>query len=186
MNRRSQNRLAILRRYLDAWATMPRHNRSIVAEIIVEKFDEMGLAEHLPGTGVEFIATEDHHHDMRVRGQKIWRWLGAYDEAKAQPDRLFFAEQAIVAAMPEPIKIAYLGEVYFAADVCISQHQAGESINPRQMARLLIKENSEAQAALVDLNPSSTQEDIDCALQELRESEAATRAAIEALQGGQL
>lgn len=182
MNRRSQNRLAILRRYLDAWAATPRHNRSIVAEIIVEKFDGMGLAEHLPGTGVEFIATEDHHHDMRVRGQKIWRWLGAYDETKAQPDRLFFAEQAIVAAMPEAIKIAYLGEVYFAADICVSQHQPGEHVSPFQIAKMLIKENSEAQVALVDLHKNSSREDIDNALQELKESEAATRAAITALE----
>jgi hypothetical protein len=181
MNRRSQNRLAILRRYLDAWAALPRHNRGLVAEIIVEKFDEMGLADHIAGTGVEFSSTDDLSHDMRARGQKIWRWLGAFEEVRNQPGKLFFVEQAIVAAMPNEIKTAYLSEAFLAADVCIVEHKDSDKINPKRIARALIKENSEAQAAVVDLHEDSTEEEIDSALQELKESEAATRSAITAI-----
>ncbi|MDO6747180.1 hypothetical protein [Gilvimarinus sp. 1_MG-2023] len=179
---KSQNRLAILRRYMDAWAELPRHNRSLVAEIIYEKFQELGLGEHIAGTGVEFSSSDDYHKDMRVRGQKLWRWIGAYEEAKPQPDKLWYLEQVIVAAMPEPLRVAYTSEVYLAAQLSIGIDHSTDSTCPAKIARTLIKENSEAQAAVVELSRDSSQGDIDTALKELRESSAATRAAINALE----
>ena len=178
MKHRSQNRLAILRRYMDAWADMPRHNRSLVAEIIFEKFNELGLAEFIAGTGVEFSSSDDYSKDMRVRGQKLWRWIGAYEETKPQPDKLFYLEQVIVAAMPEPIRIAYLGEVYTASNLSIAIYQGWGGNSPANIAKALIKENAEAQAAVVTLSADSTHEEFATALRELRESAAATRAAI--------
>ena len=179
---KSQNRLAILRRYMDAWADMPRHNRSLVAEIIYEKFNDLGLAEFIAGTGVEFSSSDDYTKDMRVRGQKLWRWIGAYEEAKPQPDKLFYLDQVIVAAMPEPLRIAYVSEVYLAAQLSIGIDHSADSACPAKIARTLIKENSEAQAAVVELDRDSSAADIDTALKELRESSAATRAAISALE----
>jgi hypothetical protein len=182
MNPRSQNRLAILRRHMDAWSHMTRHNRSLVAEIIFEAFNECGLAEHIAGTGVEFTSSEDHYNDMRVRGQKLWRWIGAYEDCKPQPDKLFYIEQVIVGAMPEPIRVAYLAEVYAAANISIAIDHGGEGFSPARLASVLIKENSEAQAAVVELGADATPEQQERALKELRESAAATRAAIEALE----
>lgn len=182
MNHKSQNRLAILRRHMDAWAQMPRHNRSLVAEIIHESFQKSGLSEYITGTGVEFTSSDDHYNDMRVRGQKLWRWLGAYEDCKPQPDKLFYIEQIIVSAMPEEIRVAYLAEVYATAKVCIAISQSGEGFSAARIASTLIKENSEAQAAVVELGQHGTPEQRARALKELRESAAATRAAIAALE----
>lgn len=182
MKHKSQNRLAILRRFMSLWAELPRHNRSLVAEIIYEKFTELGLSEHIAGAGVEFTSSDDLSHDMRVRSQKLWRWVGAYEEAKPQPDKLWYIEQAIVAAMPEGIRTSYLAEVYQHAGVSIGIDQGGDSINPAKIAQTLIKENSEAQAAVVCLSANSSNDDIAGALKELRESSAATLAAIKALE----
>ena len=182
MNQKSQNRLAILRRWLDTWANSPRTNRSLVAEIIVEHFQACGLAEHIHGTGVEFSHSEDFSHDMRVHGQKIWRWLGAYEEAKPQPDKLWYIEQAIVAAMPEHIRIGYLGEVYQFAGVNIGIEQGGEAMNPAKLLQSLIKENSEAQMAVANLGPDITANERNEILRELRESAAATASAIAAIE----
>src|SRR5690606_8713190 len=84
MKPKSQNRLAILRLHMDAWAGLPRHNRQLVAEIIFEQFNASGLAEHIAGTGVEFTGSDDYANDMRVRSQKLWRWIGAYEDCKPQ------------------------------------------------------------------------------------------------------
>lgn len=182
MKHKSQNRLAILRRHMDAWAELPRHNRALVAELIVEQFQASGIQEHIAGTGVEFADSDDHYNDMRVRAQKLWRWIGAYEEAKPQPDKLWYIEQVIVSAMPEALRVAYLGEVYLQSCLSIGIDQGGDCINPAKIAQTLIKENSEAQAAVVCLNSASSESDISTALKELRESSAATLSAIKALE----
>lgn len=188
MNQKSQNRLAILRRYMDTWTRMARHNRALVAEIVVEKFVEMGLQDHISGTGVEFTHSDDLCNDMRTHAQKFWRWMGGYDECKPQPDRLWYVEQAIVSAMPEDLRIQYLNEVYVRADLCIAKHQEVKASDPAAILISLIKEGGEAQMAVASLGPDSTREEVAKAVQELKESESATRAAIEAYeqaQGGQ-
>lgn len=183
MKHKSQNRLAILRRYMDTWSQLPRHNRNLVADIIYEEFIASGLQDHIAGTGVEFASSDDHYNDMRVRSQKLWRWIGAYEDAKPQPDKLWYIEQVIVSAMPEQLRTAYLNEVYASASVCIAIDQGGETLSLTRIASTLIKENSEAQAAVVELDRDATPEQQEKALLELRESLAATRGAIVALTG---
>lgn len=182
MKHKSQNRLAILRRYMGIWSELPRHNRSLVAELIFEAFAASGLQEHIAGTGVEFTSSEDAYNDMRVHAQKLWRWIGAYEDAKAQPDKLFYLEQVIVSAMPESIRVSYLSEVYASADVFIAINQGGEALNIARMACTLIKENSEAQAAVVELGNNASPAQVDVALRELRESGSATSSVIAALE----
>lgn len=182
MKHRSQNRLAVLRRWLETWAELPRHTRQLVAQDIFEAFTKQGLGEHLSGTGVEFAATDDIHHDMRVRCQKLWRWMGASEETKPQPDKLFYIEQVIVAAMPEQIRTGYLNEVYQNAGLSIGIELGGEAMNPAKIAQSLIKEGSEAQLAVINLSPNCTAEEKANALRELHESAAATAAAISAIE----
>ena len=182
MKQRSQNRLAILRRWVEAWSALPRTNRQLVAQDIFEAFNEHGLAEYLSGTGVEFTCTDDLSRDMRTHSQKLWRWLGAYEEANAQPDKLFYIEQVIVAAMPEQIRIGYLGEVYQRAGVSIGIELGGEAMSPARIAQTLIKENAEAQLAVINLRPDCSPEEMGNALRELHESAAATAAAIAAIE----
>lgn len=183
MNYRSQNRLAVLRRYLDSWAARPRCGRAVVAEIVVEAFKVYEYAEHLAGTGVEFTHSDDVAHDMRVHGQKLWRWIGAFEDCKPQPDKLFYVEQAVVAAMPEDLRTRYLSEVYQHADLCICMTQDAPAADAASMIRSLIKENAEAQIAVSTITSHSTHHEIHEAIRELRESEAISASAIRALEG---
>lgn len=177
MKNKSQNRLAILNRHMNAWAELPRTNRQLVAELVVEQFQAMGLGEYLAGTGVDFKTTADAASDMRTRAQKINRWLGNYEDQPASPDRLFYLEQAMVAAMPEQIRLDYLGEVYQHAGVSVCALGESDKASMENMVQALIKENSEAQMALLGLSENSSPEDVEKVLREMAESEAATQRA---------
>lgn len=171
-----QNRLALIRRYLDKWAASPRHNRQVVAEIVVEMFDHMGLKEQLAGTGVEFAHGDDAVGDMRAHAQKLWRWLGAYEEAKPAPDKLWYVEQAIVAAMPQEMRLRYLRDVYAASGIAVSVRIDGGSA--ALAADLLIKEQSDAARSLVALLDGVDPGELDKADKELHEALSATVSAI--------
>lgn len=172
----TQNRLALIRRYLDKWASSPRHNRQLVAEIVVEKFDQLGLKEQLAGTGVEFSHGDDAVGDMRAHAQKLWRWLGAYEEAKPAPDKLWYLEQAIVAAMPQDLRLQYLRHVYAASGISVS-HQF-ESNAAALTLDHLIKEQADAACSLVSLMDGVDPGELDKADKELHEALSATVSAI--------
>ena len=176
MHRKTLNRLAILRRHLDKWASQSRHNRQLVAELVVEKFNELHMADHIPGTGVEFSATDDLSHDMRTHAQKLWRWLGAYEEAKPGPDKLWYIEQAVVAAMPRVLRIAYLLEVYADAGVTVAiDVDAGQTM---LAVESVIQEDADATKALVALLDGVDPFELDTAERELMESIGASQAAL--------
>jgi len=176
MHRKTTNRLAILRRHMDQWAGLPRHNRQLVAELVVEKFHTLGMAEHLPGTGVEFGATDDLCNDMRTHAQKLWRWMGAYEECKPAPDKLWFLEQAVVAAMPPARRVPYLLEVYADAGIVVAiDVSAGKTL---QAVEAVIQEGADATKALVALLDGIEPHELDTAETELLESIGASQAAL--------
>jgi len=186
MHRKTLNRLAILRRHLDKWASQSRHNRQLVADLVVEKFNELQMADHLPGTGVEFSTSDDIGNDMRSHAQKLWRWLGAYEEAKPGPDKLWYIEQAVVAAMPRAGRVAYLLEGYADAGVTVAiDVDAGQTM---LAVESVIQEGADATKALVALLDGADPGELDTAEKELLESIGASQAAlshVRNLKGGQ-
>lgn len=176
MHRKTINRLAILRRHLDNWAGQPRHNRQLVAELVVEKFTALGMAEHLPGTGVEFSSSDDLSGDMRTHAQKLWRWLGAFEECKPGPDKLWYIEQAIVAALPPALRIAYLHDVYTDAAITVAiDVQGGDTL---MALDAVISEGADATRALVALVDGVDPGELGTAERELKESIGASQAAL--------
>jgi len=176
MHRKTTNRLAILRRHLDRWAGQPRHNRQLVAELIVEKFIELGMADHLSGTGVEFSHSDDLSNDMRTHAQKLWRWLGAFEECKPGPDKLWYIEQAIVAALPAALRVRYLHDVYADAGITVAiDVLSGETL---MALDAVISEGADATRALVALVDGVDPGELATAEKELMESIGASQAAL--------
>ena len=170
MNKKSQNRLAILNHYVDRWLSLPRMSRQRLGDEVVQTFYALGFDDALAKLGIHFNQTDDIAKDLRPRSQKIFRWLGHYDEVKSSPDRLFYVEAVIVAAMPEQVRLAYLNEVYSCAGVFIGvQHDDG-GIAGEKMAAALVKENAEAQISVMELGPTPDAQALSRAKKELRES----------------
>ena len=101
---------------------------------------------------MDFTRTDDLHNDARVNSQRLFRDLGRHDEDSARPDRLFAIEPAIVAAMPEEIRLDYLNAVFGLSGVVIRSRQVSEAdIDAPRMAAMLTKEQAEAQVAVIEL-----------------------------------
>ncbi len=179
-----KSRLDLLMVAIHRWLEMPRVSRSIMAAEIVAAVDKLGLNDVLAKEGISFNRTSDPYNDSRVNAQKIFRWLGQYQEVHAMPERLFYVEQAILAVMPLPLKIRYLNEVYNMVGVTVvadTGFSAGQ-LNPAALAVALTKENAEAQVAVIQLAHTPSREDVIAAHRELTESKGVTQAALNALE----
>lgn len=178
----NKHRLVVLTNHIARWLEMPGMSQTTVAMEIVEAFEQLGLAHDLQVEDIFFMRTNDVVADANTNRQKIFRWLGLMDNgAKRSPAKLFFAEQAIVAAMPQAIRLSYLTEVYMGAGVSIYAAEAGAAQpSVETLATSLIREGSEAQLALLSHggNPAKRHE----ALRELKESRAAHDNAIATLE----
>ena len=178
-----QNRLSLLQQYVRKWLEHPRLSRSVIGEEVVRAFYELGYREVLAPEGIDFKYTDDVANDMRTRAQKLFRWLGHYDGIKASPDKLFFIEAAILAAMPQDLRLSYLNDVYAVTGVFIGvNHNQGDAISNEQIAAALTKENMEAQLSVIKLGSCPSEAAVHNAYRELKESAGTTLAAIEALE----
>lgn len=148
---KQESRLKLLVRMMNRWVDMPGKNRSIVCQEIVEAVDATGMRKTLEQEGIIFNSGGDLYHDMRVNAQKIFRWLGVYDEVHAFPDRLFFIEPVIIAAMPGDLRTEYLNSVYAVSGVMVCNRTAGQGAGAGlQLLKAVMKEQSEAQVSLLD------------------------------------
>ncbi|MCX4025076.1 hypothetical protein H0A36_23400 [Endozoicomonas sp. SM1973] len=178
-----RNRITLLLKYIHRWLDHPKMSRSLVGEEIVKIFYELNFDEALIKEGIQFLRTNDVSNDMRTHAQKIFRWLGYYEEVKPSPSKLFFVEAVIVAALPLDLRMAYLNEVYDVAGVYIGVKQSSsEGICSQTMAARLTKENMEAQLSVIELGHNPTADAVKNAHRELKESAATTQAAVEALE----
>jgi len=172
-----QHRLGILSKHITRWLEMPGMTQTTIAIEIVEQFRRLGLNRSLQVEDIFFMDTGDVVTDANTNRQKIFRWLGWLDNGdKRSPARLFFVEQAIVSAMPEAIRMAYLTEIYMGAGVSIYPTQQGEEVCMGALAATLIKEGAEAQVALLSLRDDPRRRNE--TLRELNESLAAHNNAI--------
>ncbi|MCU8086851.1 hypothetical protein [Shewanella sp. SM21] len=179
-----KSRLDLLMVAIHRWLEMPKVSRSIIASEIVTAANELGLMPLLANEGISFNSTSDPYNDSRVNAQKIFRWLGQYQETHAMPERLFHVEQAILAAMPQPLKLNYLNAVYGMVGVTVvADHGFSRyEINTAALAITLTKENSEAQVAVIQLGNSPSRDEVVTAYRELTESRGTTQAALDLLE----
>lgn len=178
----SNHRMVILNKHITRWLEQPGMSQTTLTMLVVEHFERLGLNIDLQIEDIFFMRTGDAVADANTNRQKLFRWLGWLDDGqKRSPARLFFVEQALVAAMPQCIRLSYLTEVYLGADVSIYSCESGhQQPSLQQLATSLIKEGSEAQLALLSHGG-------DCArrnevLRELKESRAAHDDAIATLE----
>ncbi|WP_431688936.1 hypothetical protein [Hahella sp. NBU794] len=170
----NKHRLVILTKHLNRWLEKANVSQTAAAQEIVEQFRALGLDKELQAEDIFFMDTGDVFTDANTNRQKIFRWLGYMDNGtKKSMGRLWLVEQAIVAAMPADIRVAYLNEVFGDCGVCISSLSQDRSCSRLDVSRVvesMIKEDSEAQIALLKLGVSPTPAQVCDAHLELRES----------------
>ncbi|MDP5145492.1 hypothetical protein ORI98_03440 [Shewanella sp. ULN5] len=175
------SRLDLLMKAINAWLELPKVSRSALATAVVQAVDELKLATVLAKEGITFTHSDDIYNDARVNAQKIFRWLGQYADQNAVPERLFFVEQALLAAMPVDLRIGYLNDVYnmVGVTVVVDHVSDGLALSSNDIAATLTKENCEAQIAVIRLGVAPTRHEIEQAYRELRESRGTTQAAMD-------
>lgn len=177
-----KHRLSILVAHVGQWMRRDGMSQLRLAAEVVEKFREMGFDEALQVEDIFFMNTDDPYQDAATNRQKLMRWLGLISEGEhVAPDRLFFVEQCIVAAMPVDIRVSYLAEVYEGCGLYFTQAagSSGEVVDFTAHAKALIKEDGEAELAVIGLSDQSTLEEMRQAAKELRESIASTQQALD-------
>lgn len=179
-----QSRLKLLIKVVNRALELPRASRFALAMDLVDAVDRLGFAEVLALEGLTFARTDDVHNDARINAQKLFRWLGQYENQHAQADRLFYVEVALLAALPEDLRLLYLNELYAPLRVTVVADHCcdGKVVNVLNMAAMLTKENSEAQVAVIHLGTEPNREQLEAAHRELRESAASTTASMAALE----
>ena len=189
MKTASQDRFRLIQSYVNKWLSCSQINRAILTDKVVTAFFNLKLDQILTDEAVKFKTTNgiDCDNAMRVNAQKLFRWLGYYDEQPASIEKLLHLEPAIVAAMPNDLKMGYLNEVYAGSGVYIGVVQGNEPdlggdgcIN--KVAASITKENSEAQVAVIQLGTDPTIDQIKNTYRELAESVGTSLGAIEYLE----
>lgn len=168
---KQRSRLQYLIKAINAWLELPKTSRSIITAQIVDSVGKLGLSESLAEQGIAFASSDNPYNDMRVNAQKVFRWLGLYTECETNPERLFFVEQAIVAALPESIRLNYLADIYGDSGVVFSPRlDAGDNeLDAIHMATYLMKEQGEAQLAVVKLQEEYSEQQLEEAIREVSE-----------------
>lgn len=181
---KTQSRLSLLMKTIHRVLELPKMNRFGLAMDFVAAVDRLGLNEVLAIEGISFARTDDVHNDARVNAQKLFRWLGQYEGQHPQAERLFHVEQALVAALPEHLRVQYLNDVFGCTGVTVIADSMRDSyvLKSVDMAATLTKENSEAQVAVIHLGDAPSREQLITAHRELKESAATTQASLQVLE----
>ncbi len=149
---KQRSRLELLVTAVDRWLEQPKASRSKITAEILRSVEARGLTEQLANEGITFNRSDDLYNDMRVNAQKLFRWLGRYEGVRPSPQCLWHMEAAILGAMPERLRLAYLDEVYGGIDVFVCARQrGGRRIDATRMAANLTKEQMEAQVSVIEL-----------------------------------
>lgn len=168
---KNQSRLDTLTGCLNLWVHMT--NKQHVAASIVETLEKSGLSEALEVEGVSFIQPgEDLVDTSRKNAQKLWRWLGQYDGVETNKEKIFDLEQVIVAAMPLDLRVAYLTNIYgdtgvAISPICVTKDQR---IDMARMVQVMMKEDTDAHVALMDLAQNPNEQFAQRTKNEIREA----------------
>ncbi|MGL6010396.1 MAG: hypothetical protein ACRC0J_02625 [Shewanella oncorhynchi] len=183
-SRKNDSRLNLLMKTIHRVLELPKMTRFALAIDFVAAVERLGLSEVLAAEGISFASTQDVHNDARINAQKLFRWLGQYEGQHPQVDRLFHVEQALVAALPEHLRVQYLNDVFGCTGVTViaDRMNDGHVLHVADMAASLTKENAEAQVAVIHLGDEPKREQLVAAHRELKESAATTQASMAALE----
>lgn len=162
-------RLNLLNEFIQKWINQENSTRSHVVVQVIDKCKELGLEDLLAEEGITFHQTDDVLKDMNANQQKVFRWLGCFQEVNAAPVKIFEFEPAILAAMPKNLRISYLNHVYGISDVFVGARNSedGQIVDIGTVTASLIKESAEAQMALVKLNSKPSRKAAEKAMKEL-------------------
>ena len=183
-SRKNDSRLNLLMKTIHRVLELPKMTRFALAIDFVAAVERLGLSEVLAAEGISFASTQDVHNDARINAQKLFRWLGQYEGQHPQVDRLFHVEQALVAALPEYLRVQYLNDVFGCTGVTgiADRMNDGHVLHVADMAASLTKENAEAQVVVIHLGEEPKREQLVAAHRELKESAATTQASMAALE----
>ncbi|ABS09496.1 hypothetical protein [Shewanella baltica] len=183
-SRKKDSRLNLLMKTIHRVLELPKMTRFALAIDVVAAVERLGLSEVLTAEGISFASSQDVHNDARINAQKLFRWLGQYEGQHPQADRLFHVEQALVAALPEHLRVQYLNDVFGCTGVTViaDRMSDGHVLHVADMAASLTKENAEAQVAVIHLGCEPKREQLVAAHRELKESAATTQASMAALE----
>ncbi|MBU2131398.1 MAG: hypothetical protein KJ748_05730, partial [Gammaproteobacteria bacterium] len=175
---KKDSRLNLFMKTIHRVLELPKMTRFALAIDFVAAVERLGLSEVLAAEGISFASTQDVHNDARINAQKLFRWLGQYEGQHPQADRLFHVEQALVAALPEHLRVQYLNDVFGCTGVTViaDRMNDGHVLHVADMAASLTKENAEAQVAVIHLGCEPKREQLVAAHRELKESAATTQA----------
>ena len=162
-------RLNLLNEFIQKWINQENSTRSHVVVQVIDKCKELGLDELLAEEGITFHQTNDPLKDMNANQQKVFRWLGCFQEVNAAPVKIFEFEPAILAAMPKNLRISYLNHVYGISDIYVGarNNEDGKVVDIGTVTASLIKESSEAQVALINLQSKPSRKAAEKAFREL-------------------
>lgn len=183
-SRKNDSRLNLLMKTIHRVLELPKMTRFALAIDFVAAVERLGLSKVLAAEGISFASSQDVHNDARINAQKLFRWLGQYEGQHPQADRLFHVEQALVAALPEHLRVQYLNDVFGCTGVTViaDRMSDGHVLHVADMAASLTKENAEAQVAVIHLGCEPKREQLVAAHRELKESAATTQASMAALE----
>lgn len=147
----------LLRKYVEKWVHLEGMNQIRVTMLFMDQYESLGLRELLADKDIHFFFTGDYHRDAERNRVKLFRDLGVYDAGdKARFDRVMHYERALIAAMPEPIRISYLNECLNGCKTNVSAALNAE--DNFSGAEALLKETTEAVSALMRHQTSATPE----------------------------
>lgn len=177
-------RLDLLNMAVAKWMQQPKTSRTVVIGQIVDAVERCGLTETLAHEGVTFNTSDDAYNDLRVNGQKLFRWLGLYDGINSFPERLWVIEPAMLAAMPNDIRVEYLNAVFGVSGVFVCNRSTEDGDLDRvRLAASLTKEQMEAQLSVIELSANPAVQAAEAAHKEVSEAVAMGTHVIQALEG---
>lgn len=157
---------SILRNEIDAW-----RRANSIACISREAFAAMVMEEHVKqgsevATGVEFSFVGDTYTQAKKAAQKLYRWL---DTDGTLPAGIV---PSILAALPLDVRLHCLNQFLRPLGI---EARSLEAVKPAPFNGLahvqaMIKENAEAQSAVVMAASAQTPEAIKAAIKEVSES----------------
>ena len=183
MNARA--RFEKLKQAIDCWLRLGNVDKQIISILVIEKLEKSELSKKFLDEGITFSKTNDPSKDIHANKQKLFRWLGYYQEVKPMPARIFSLEHIIVAAMPEKIRLDYLNDVYGMAGVTAVSKLPAANHNKdfaENISATLTKENAEAQISMIMMGSDPSLEKAKKAQRELEEAIAVGQCALSAIE----
>lgn len=162
----NQTVAAAFRAEIEGWRTANRMSRESVAIAIVEAHEQTGFDA---ATEIDFeFSGSDAYDRAKKSAQKIFRWL---DEGNLPANML----TSILAALPLDLRLHCLNAILRPIGIEAKSAEAVDVAGFDAAADLkaMMKEATEAQLALVGLNPHSSVEELKKALREVEESQEA-------------